>query len=338
MNADIYRWEGSRASDPESDWFSTYKGVFSQKGPAFLGLTPAHFIWPGASALVSLSRCRRAALIRAPRPLRGRLLDHIGLRFVLGGAMSIGDGERPKVADAGDGLLIDLGQPLCVEYVAEDGDTTEVTLWIPRAQATSARNNLRALHGQIFRRGNPGVSVLNAAVRALHAELDHLAPSDVDQIVFGLWGMAARLLPTVTTPAPPPAELESFATICRYIETHLAARDLGVERLTRTFGVSRASLYRLFEPVGGVASYVRSRRLGRAREELSVAGRDNRRIGPIAYQSGFSSVTAFNRAFREAYGQTPSEARQNRFNSASVTAVSDANIGILGRSLLAIAQ
>ena len=101
-----------------------------------------------------------------------------------------------------------------------------------------------------------------------------------------------------------------FTTITRFIEANLASRELGIEKITRTFALSRASLYRLFEPVGGVACYIRTRRLARARKELTAPGLQDHRIGPIAYRAGFQSIPAFNRAFRAAYGEPPRRARQ----------------------------
>ena len=107
-----------------------------------------------------------------------------------------------------------------------------------------------------------------------------------------------------------PAPLETLVTLCRYVEGNLTARDLGAEKLAAVFGLSCASLYRLFEPVGGVASFIRERRLARAHQELTTPGLQNRRIGPIAYQAGFHSIAAFNRAFRATYGETPRNVRK----------------------------
>jgi AraC-like DNA-binding protein len=111
----------------------------------------------------------------------------------------------------------------------------------------------------------------------------------------------------------------------------------GVDKLARTFGLSRASLYRLFEPVGGVASYIRTRRLARARQELTAPGLEDRRIGPIAYRAGFHSIPAFNSAFRPAYGQTPRSTRST-IKSAPTVALKKprGRLGILARWLLKI--
>jgi AraC-like DNA-binding protein len=241
-----------------------------------------------------------------------------------------------RVARAGESVLIDLAQPLHLEYSSEETDTVELTLWVARTHATRAFADLGSLHGAILRSDVPGASVLGAAAQALHSELDRLSAGEIDQLGGGLFDLAARILARVEAKTPASPELESFATICRYVEAHLMARDLGAEKLARTFGLSRASLYRLFESVGGVASYVRARRLNRARQQLQAAGLDDRRIGPIAYQSGFRSVTAFNRAFREAYGHTPRDIRRSRFDPSASISTEPANVGILARSLFAI--
>jgi AraC-like DNA-binding protein len=134
------------------------------------------------------------------------------------------------------------------------------------------------------------------------------------------------------------APLESFTTISRFIEANLARRELNVEKIASTFGLycvnvclSRASLYRLFEPVGGVACYIRSRRLVRARNELTGPGLQDRRIGPIAYRAGFESIAAFNRAFREAYGEPPRKPETD-----PIVPTSRGRMGVLTRWLLEI--
>jgi AraC-like DNA-binding protein len=156
--------------------------------------------------------------------------------------------------------------------------------------------------------------VAAAAFRALLSQLDAVTVEELDEVAAGvaaLVGHAIRSCPASAAPQPTqPAPLESLVTLCRYVEDNLTARDLGAAKLAATFGLSRASLYRLFAPVGGVASFIRERRLARALHELSAPGRQNRRIGPIAYQAGFHSIAAFNRAFRAAYGKTPRNVRK----------------------------
>jgi AraC-like DNA-binding protein len=144
--------------------------------------------------------------------------------------------------------------------------------------------------------------VAAAALQALLPQLGTTTAAEMDEPVSGIVGLCARVVALSSgsrragsAAGPPP--LDSLVTVCRFVEANLGARDLGVDKLARTFGLSRASLYRLFAPVGGVASYIRTRRLARARQELTAPGLEDRRIGPIAYRAGFHSIPAFNAPF-----------------------------------------
>ena len=47
----------------------------------------------------------------------------------------------------------------------------------------------------------------------------------------------------------------------RYIDKHLDSPRLSADAIARCFGWSRATLYRLFEPDGGLMKYIQRRRL-----------------------------------------------------------------------------
>jgi hypothetical protein len=69
------------------------------------------------------------------------------------------------------------------------------------------------------------------------------------------------------------ADAEQPATL-RSMEQFLASRlrgDVGVEDLCRQFNVSRSTVYRLFEPHGGVSAYLGRMRLERAYADLRQA-------------------------------------------------------------------
>ena len=93
------------------------------------------------------------------------------------------------------------------------------------------------------------------------------------------------------------------------IEANLARLDLTAELIALRTGVSRSVLYCMFEPLGGVATRVRHRRLHPMRRALS-RGDDVRSIREVAWTTGFTSASHANRSFREAFGMTPGEFRQ----------------------------
>lgn len=89
------------------------------------------------------------------------------------------------------------------------------------------------------------------------------------------------------------------------IENRLGEFDLTPELIARDFGISRATLYRLYDGEGGVRSYIRQRRLCRAVAELAAAPPDRGAIHRSAEKWGFSSDSVFNRLVRRQFGLTP---------------------------------
>ena len=90
-----------------------------------------------------------------------------------------------------------------------------------------------------------------------------------------------------------------------YIEHNVGAFDLSVTDILRTFGVSRASLYRMFEDKGGVREYISNRRLYRAVLDLTKGPILRGDISKTAELWGFSSDANFSRAVRRQLGVAP---------------------------------
>jgi AraC-like DNA-binding protein len=83
--------------------------------------------------------------------------------------------------------------------------------------------------------------------------------------------------------------------------------SVGVESLCRHFHVSRSTVYRLFEPVGGVRQFIDGARLERCYGELRAADPGQVKIADVAASWGFTEPSAFSRRFRRRFGASPSE-------------------------------
>lgn len=111
-------------------------------------------------------------------------------------------------------------------------------------------------------------------------------------------------------PADPPApdgaptdpELQAAM---RLIEDRLLDPALDAGELMRALGLSRSSLYRAFQPVGGVNAWIRQRRLEHARDLLAHRTGPRPTVGEVAQICGFASDSHFSRAFRKAFGHSP---------------------------------
>ena len=92
------------------------------------------------------------------------------------------------------------------------------------------------------------------------------------------------------------------------VRQNLSDKDLTPDRICRDLGLSRSRLYRIFEPFGGVANYIRRERLLKTRETVGDPN-DRRPISAIAEDLGFSDPSTYSRMFRKEFGITPKEAR-----------------------------
>jgi AraC family transcriptional regulator, positive regulator of tynA and feaB len=97
-----------------------------------------------------------------------------------------------------------------------------------------------------------------------------------------------------------------LAQVQAYILEHLADPGLNVGRVASVFGVSRRSVYNLFEP-GGVAphAFIQSAKLDRACELLHQPAARRNSVAGIARQCGFADPAHFSRAFHARHGVAP---------------------------------
>jgi AraC-like DNA-binding protein len=93
------------------------------------------------------------------------------------------------------------------------------------------------------------------------------------------------------------------------VQSRLLDPKLESEMVRRELGISRTRLYNLFEPFGGVMHYIQHRRLLSAYAAL-VDPNDRRLIFQIAEERGFSDGAEFSRAFKRAFGDSPSDVRK----------------------------
>lgn len=321
----LYRPIGSGGS-----WHDLLIPIFDVPGPSLTQDHDAFDIWAGQGAALSLSRHGPLELVREAPPISRRTFDQIGFHLVLSGSADIMTREQVSRALPGNVAIFNLQKPFRLRH---ETDAAAITLWLSPTGLEPSQ--VEPAHGLVLS-GTPATAVFAAVLQTAVQEATKLGPSALGNIRGGISRLAADLLAPVLHASPAPApELESFSTICDYIEANLNARNLSPTMLARTFGLSRASLYRLFEPVGGVASYIRSRRLERVRGTITARKLMNRRIAPVAYGNGFKSIASFNRAYRQAFGETPRQSRRGAAGG-DFNIVSDERLGPLARALLEI--
>jgi AraC-like DNA-binding protein len=251
---------------------------------------------------------------RTPRHIARGGIDYYHVGLCVDGEMTYTAGRRSVTVREGDLCLIDTAQPACTVLTAGRNSkrSRNIALTLPRSSlapllaapdgVTGSLISRDSRHGRLLAEHfwaickNGGATGLGAAMPGSNA----LAALVADAV-----GSARNAEVTVDR-----ANRDLLlASIKRHIDANLQTKAISVEQLCRNFKLSRATLYRLFEPEGGLWRYVQDQKLNRAFARLASPAAAHTRIIDLAVDLHFASDTTFVRAFRRRFGITPGEVR-----------------------------
>lgn len=231
-------------------------------------------------------------------------LDHLLVQLLIEGEDALLAGAEENLCRPGDIRIADLARPI----ETATGPYRNLTLIVPREMVEPGPAMEDRLHGRVLRREDPTTRLLSDHLRGMLDVADDLpeaaagfAQASVGLLTSCLAGAASRTqdLAWIADGAR--------SAIQAYIARNLTSPSLTLDEISRRFGLSRSSIYRLFEPIGGVAGHIRRQRLRRAWRRLTTSALPVR-VALLARECGFSSADVFSRAFRERYGMSPREA------------------------------
>lgn len=261
----------------------------------------------GPVSLARLSACKQGYR-RSPARIAQDGVDHFMIQVYCRGAGRAIRGGGDTIFQIGDIGVFDNSQPL--DSVDEDCDL--ISLFIPRLLLAPHLRTIDSQHLRCLPAGSPLtfllrhhlVGLLQAAPRMTTTQGLVMVEPTVALVAGALAG-----IPQVIDGGSRAVETALLAAIRRHIDERIDDPALTPDSIAAHFAIARSRLYRLFEPLGGVADHIRSRRLQRAFILLADPRQRQRRIIDIALDLGFSSETSFARAFRRRYGMSPGEAR-----------------------------
>jgi AraC-like DNA-binding protein len=321
---------GARGEEGLCAWRDVLRGVFHVVVPAeaaaFVGGEVA--VWRVGEMVAARLAGRWVGLERRLDEAGIAGSDDFAVWLVRDGVIDVqvGNGLAAETVGAGGVFFLDMVQPAGLRFATAGNQeagadvTSSLVVWVRRIRLLAALREAQVddamLHGLVLRGAVAAVvaTVLAGLVEGAAGADEgdsHLGGAVVDLIARAV-APRLRARPAAASGVAPGDHHArgSLATICRYIHAHLAAADLDADLLAVRFGLSRASLYRLFQPLGGVAGYIVEQRLSEAFRQLRAAEFANHRIGQISFRLGFKNVSNFSRAFRGKFGMSPSDAKR----------------------------
>lgn len=286
-------------------WQSDMAGLFDAQ--PCLPAPADHLIevsrWKLGNVMVTAGHYPALQIARSEKRVRLDPLDHYAVTLGSQSGQHVeADGRRTTAAPM-QPLLVDLARPFELHWEAGP----RLTLYAPRAALDELLPRALDLHG--VKLGGVGALLFAQHLLALQRHLPTMEMASAPGARHAaLHLLAASLAPSIDSLGLARPAMDH--SLCRLVRSHIEARlqdaQLDAQVLCEHFRISRSTLYRLFESEGGVAAYVRGRRLARIHALLAQPAR-RQYIGRIAEDFGFGSAAAFSRAFVAQFGYRPRE-------------------------------
>lgn len=244
---------------------------------------------------------------RPPAKIARDSLDHYMIQVFVGGHTDVFFGRRTVRSHPNFPIAFDLGDVL--DSYNEDFDLLCVV--VPRARLAPSLLRPDSVQGQIPNSQSGTGRLLGDFITSLYLVAPSLTPSEAATSVRALLELVASALNGAEAHlGSPVADHALLLKAQRFLRENLSSHDLTPDAVALAVGISRTSLYRLFQPLGGVAAYVRELRLRRSLSQIVSARHAHEHISQIAFQWGFANAAHFTRAFKQRFGRTPGEARE----------------------------
>ena len=241
----------------------------------------------------------------APR-VREDGFSHFTVQFVRAGRFEGSPSAGFDSAGPGQIVLQDMRRPT----LTRSHDLRLMTASVARDLIEAAAGSANGLHGRVIEPEEGGL--LGDYMQSLADRADGLQPNAIGAVsraFVDLMSLAINPSSGGGKVALARVDFMRREVVQRFVEHQLENPELGAALIVAETGVSRAALYRLMDPHGGVAKFIASRRIAQVRAMLEQP-EPSHTIVELADRFSFSSASRLSRKFSEDFGLTPSAYRK----------------------------
>lgn len=246
-------------------------------------------------------------------------MDHVLLQFYLVGGNTIRTPSGHIHTKPGDIQIIDMAQEIHTttyfnDHLSNTDDATNyrnVSLFIARDRLEDLVPSVHALHLRIIPANTPLNAILRNYITSMYQNGPNLTNTEADALVqptAELLAASLGKLPDTVALAENTINQAVLLSVKKFIRQQLHNPALTPDLIAQYIGISRASLFRLCKPLGGIKNFIQQQRIIYARRLLNNPN-TTKSVKSIAYNLGFNSPSSFTRAYKQHFGFTPTETR-----------------------------
>ncbi len=200
-------------------------------------------------------------------------------------------------------------EPASIQF----GGVKSIALMLPRAAMSRKVRQLEDSPKRLIQ-DSEALSLLRSYISFLRDNIQLADPATSPLIVAHIYDLAAVAIGASNegyeVARGRGVRAARLRAIKQFIAQHLSLQSLSAAVIAAHFGLTPRYIHMLFEAEGvTLSSFVAEQRLELAKDMLRSRGSDHMSISEIAFASGFSDLSHFNRSFRRRFGATPSEVR-----------------------------
>lgn len=313
----MYYWNPAGSVASASDWCDAFTGLHGASRLTVVDAGPwtGRLEWQQSQSYgIALCGGTEERFSRETRHIRSDPRGAYELLVPRAGSAWVEQGSSSAEIRSGFLALCDIDRPVSF---AHEADFVSVALIVP-GEEVDRRDPAATREPRIF----SGVSGLGRVIRhmvyTLQEERAQLSETTFDIACEQLLDLVCLAAGGATDSAPARQRVLVEAEIRRYVRRHAGDRVLNVAGIARALGWSTRYIQEVLRAANTTSrDLIRTERLRLARTRLASASWSGQPIAEIAYASGFGSHASFTTAFRQEFGLTPREAR-NQVLPASV--------------------
>jgi AraC-like DNA-binding protein len=266
----------------------------------------------GPAAFTRVDSCAQNVL-RTPARIARTSEDFVLVALGNSGVNGVYQDGREAIVSAGQFVIYDTTRPYELRF---DDNFSQTIFQVPRKLLQQRLGSFDGLTATTFCNDRPLERLVYDYLIGMARTVDHVDSATGARLLDQALDLVAMAFAERMHDRLPEQSFHRSALLYRlknYILTHLRDPELSMTRAAATVGISTryASDLMASEQIA-FRSYVQAQRLERCARDLSDPAQAARHVSDIAFAWGFNDLAHFSRIFKQRFGASPREWREQR--------------------------